>query len=199
MASILQEQRKQQQKTSLSKPPSYLSTPNPSTSTVTTPRSRRKAQTPRPTNVKAESPAVVERSGLRANNNTLQNLLTQNLLSNDSRVPNADSPAPAAAVGSKTRWENATTSMSLGKAAHTLAHMSEPLPLQNVVVSQYPLSLQGTSTLSAQSLATTLTAEPSSSLQHLRVGNTDTASTNTGYLPSMVMTSSVVSTYSDSL
>ena len=178
MASMLQEQHQQQ--TSPPKPPLYP-TSQP-TSTVTTARSRRKAQTPR-SSLKAESSVVGTVSSIRSDSNIVQNLLVQNTASTESRVPNIGSSSPVT-VGSNPRWGNEAIATSHGTTAHTLTHVSEPLRLQTVGAGQYSLSLQ------SSSLGAT---ESSPGHKQGRGGRTDTASPSPGYLPSMVMATSTVS------
>ena len=181
MATMLQGQ--QQQETSLITSPPYpapqpfpTSQPPP-TSTATTPRSRRKLQTPRPS-MKAEPPAVSERSGIRSSNNLVQSLVRQNRSSTETRVPSVESTS-AVIIESNPRWENQTSTVS-----HTLSHMSQPLNAQSAGVGPYPMDVEGSS------------IDPSES----SVGNkktrgriASTPSPNSSYLPSMVMTTPTVS------
>ena len=173
MASLLQEQ----QQTPISKPPPYPSVqPTP---TVTTPRSRRKAQTPR-SSVKTESPAVGERSGIPSNSNVFhQNLFAQNRTSTETRVPIVGLTVPTT-VGPSHQWGNKTTSTSHGATAHTLLRISEPLPLPSVGPGQYAISMPGSSQV---------VIESSPSQKQVRAGRTVAESP----LPSMVFTASAVS------
>jgi hypothetical protein len=173
---MLQEQQQQQRQTSLTKPPPYPS-PQPTT-TVSTPRSRRKAQTPR-SSVRTESPAIPERSGIPSNSNVLQNMLVQNRTIPESRVPSIGLTIPAT-VGSAQRWGNEITTTSHGTTAHTLPQFSEPLTLQNVGSGQYSMP-----TSVCSQMATNSFSPP----EQVRARRTDTGSP----LPSMVMTTSTVS------
>ena len=181
MATILQEQ---QQDTSLINSPPYPTTQayptsQPAiTSTVTTPRSRRKPQIPRPS-MKAIAPTLVERSGIRPSNTLVQGLVGQNRSSTETRVPNVESTS-AAIMGSNPRWGNETTSD--GTVVYTLAHMSEPLNAQSAV--PYPMDVEGSNVD---------TSERSVGNKKARGRKANTASPSPPYLPSMVMNTATVS------
>ena len=171
MASLLQEQRQQPP---LKPSPHAASHPSPYptsplTSTVTTPRSRRKAQTPK-SSVKTESPAVGERSGIRSNS-IVENAIR---MSSESQLPNMDTSDP---VVVNPRWANETTTHH-STAAHTLVHMSDQLRFSNAGPSiQYPIVQRQSFTSSKQA--------------HDRKADISTGSP--GFLPSMAMSTSSVS------
>lgn len=176
MATALQEQQQQE---SVSKPLTY---PTYQPAAVTTPRSRRKPQTPRPS-VKTEAPAIADRSGIRSNSKIVQNLLIQNAVSaTDTRVPGIGSQSP---VGLDPRWGNETIATNHLATAQTLTHMSEALHLQNAGTNQYPISLHGSSFAPTGSLAG---PKPVA-----KRGRTDSGRQSAEYLPSMVLDTPTVS------
>ncbi|XP_028396739.1 MLX-interacting protein-like [Dendronephthya gigantea] len=170
MANMLQEQHQQLPLIKPSPHPASHPQPfptSPLTSTVTTPRGRRKAQTPR-SSVKTESPAVSERSGIRSNSSIVENALRMS--SSESRIPSMETSDP---VVVNSQWGGVTTSHH-STAAHTLVHMSDQLRLSNADTSiQYPM-------VQSQSFT-------SGTLGHNR-GAADTASPE--FLPSMARSTS---------